>query len=119
MKNLRGFIFWSGILIIIATNVMSSSLSNLDEIWNFNLARCIANGLVPYKDINMIVTPLLSFIIAPFLKLFGQELFITRAILILLTFIIFVLIYNIFRKLNISKTISKVSVISILFRFKL
>ena len=114
MKNLRGFIFWSGILIIIATNVMSSSLSNLDEIWNFNLARCIANGLVPYKDINMVVTPLLSFIVAPFLKLFGQELFITRAILILLTFIIFVLIYNIFRKLNISKTISKVSVISIL-----
>lgn len=115
MKNLRGFIFWSGILIIIATNVMSSSLSNLDEIWNFNLARCIANGLVPYKDINMIVTPLLSFIVAPFLKLFGQELFITRAILIVLTFIIFVLIYNIFRKLNISKTVSKLSVISILF----
>ena len=43
--------------------VLPRNLQNLDEIWNFNFARNIANGLLPYKDFNMLQTPLLSFIL--------------------------------------------------------
>ena len=38
--------------------------TNLDELWNYNTARCIKNGLIPYKDISMITTPLFPTIVA-------------------------------------------------------
>lgn len=43
--------------------VLIRELKDLDEIWNFNFARNIANGLIPYNDFNMLQTPLLSFIL--------------------------------------------------------
>lgn len=44
---------------------------NGDEIWNYGFAYNIATGLIPYKDFNMIVTPLFPMISAIFMKLFG------------------------------------------------
>ena len=54
-------VFGIAILLFLAT-VLPRNLANLDEIWNFNFARNIANGLIPYKDFNMLQTPLLPFI---------------------------------------------------------
>ena len=45
-------------------------LNDLDELWQYSFASNISNGLVPYKDFNIIVTPLFSFIAAIFLKVF-------------------------------------------------
>ena len=55
-------VFGIAILLFLAT-VLTRNLANLDEIWNFNFARNIANGLIPYKDFNMLQTPLLPFIL--------------------------------------------------------
>ena len=55
-------VFGIAILLFLAT-VLPRNLANLDEIWNFNFARNIANGLIPYKDFNMVQTPLLPFIL--------------------------------------------------------
>ncbi len=55
-------VFGVAILLFLAT-VLQRNLANLDEIWNFNFARNIANGLIPYKDFNMLQTPLLPFIL--------------------------------------------------------
>ncbi|MFR1776822.1 MAG: hypothetical protein ACLSW4_02030 [Clostridia bacterium] len=55
-------VFGIAILLFLAT-VLPRNLANLDEIWNFNFARNIANGLIPYKDFNMLQTPLLTFIL--------------------------------------------------------
>ena len=55
-------VFGVAILLFLAT-VLPRNLANLDEIWNFNFARNIANGLNPYKDFNMLQTPLLPFIL--------------------------------------------------------
>ncbi len=55
-------VFGVAILLFLAT-VLPRNLANLDEIWNFNFARNIANGLIPYKDFNMLQTPLLPFIL--------------------------------------------------------
>ena len=41
------------------------------ELWRYN----INAGLIPYRDFNMVVTPLYSFIGAIFLKIFGNYLF--------------------------------------------
>lgn len=65
-------------IILFLATVLPRNLENLDEIWNFNFARNIANGLLPYKDFNMLQTPLLSFFVGAILKIFGQELFVMR-----------------------------------------
>lgn len=78
MKRYENFIYTVCLVIIVTIAVVMKPLSSLDEVWNFNIARCISNGLIPYKDISMVSTPLLGFITAIPLKLFGQEMFYTR-----------------------------------------
>lgn len=69
IKNLLliGFIFISILLIL-----FKAPIEDLDELWNYNLARNIAQGLVPYRDISMVTTPLLSFLNSFFIKIFDQ-----------------------------------------------
>lgn len=50
-----------------------STLYN-DEIWNYGFSYNIASGLVPYRDFNMIVTPLYNFCASMFIKVFGSYL---------------------------------------------
>ena len=45
-----------------------------DEIFNYGFAKNIIDGLVPYKDFNMIIPPLFAYITALVLKIFGQKL---------------------------------------------
>ncbi len=72
------FIIFIIIFFIVASVILTRPLSNLDEIWNYNFARNMANGLIPYKDFNMVTTPLLPFICSLFLNLSGNELFTKR-----------------------------------------
>ena len=54
-------------------NIICSSFQ-LDELWNYGFSYNISNGLIPYKDFNMIVTPLFPMIGAIFLMIFGKSL---------------------------------------------
>lgn len=47
-----------------------------DEIWNFGFAYNILNGLIPYKDFNMIIPPLFAFTTVPIIATFGQKIII-------------------------------------------
>ena len=47
----------------------------MDEVWCYGFAYNISKGLVPYRDFNMIITPLYSFVVALFIKIFGNHLF--------------------------------------------
>lgn len=63
-KSAICIIFYLVFLFVLFLSVLlPRNLNNLDEIWNFNFARNIANGLIPYNDFNMLQTPLLSFIL--------------------------------------------------------
>lgn len=73
--------------------------TNLDELWNYNIARCIKNGLIPYKDISMITTPLFPTIVAICLKIFGDNLFVFRIIGAVLFTLILIFTYKIFYEL--------------------
>ncbi len=106
MKKSRKIIFWCGIILTLITVIFSKPLSNLDELWNFNFARCIANGLVPYKDISMIITPLSSFLLAIPLKIFGSELFISRIMAVILSTLVLIFVYKSFRKSSANESIS-------------
>ena len=110
MKKIKSIVFWAGICLLILVTILSKPLSNLDEMWNFNVARCISNGLIPYKDISMVTTPFLGFTTAIFLKIFGTEMFVTRILAAILAVVNVILIYRIFVNLKVNKVISKTSV---------
>ncbi|MBP3707058.1 MAG: glycosyltransferase family 39 protein [Clostridia bacterium] len=115
MKKLDRAVFWICIALILFLAMALKPLSNLDELWNFNVARCISNGLVPYRDISMVSTPLLGFILAIPLKLCGQELYVSRIVTIIFFVIVFAIFHIILRKLDIKKEISYFSVMLLLF----
>lgn len=102
-NNLLIMIF---IFITIFSIIIIKPISDLDEIWNYNTARAISEGLIPYKDISMITTPLLPMITAIFLKIITNELMISRILAaVLLTGVLYT-IYKIFEELFEEKNIS-------------
>ena len=87
------------IFIFILCEQLNKYPTNLDELWNYNIARCIKNGLIPYKDISMITTPLFPTIVAICLKIFGDNLFVFRIIGAVLFTLILIFTYKIFYEL--------------------
>lgn len=104
-----------GLTLIVAGNVLLQEFSSLDEIWVYNAARCVANGLVPYRDFNMITTPLFAIICSVFLKIFGDEMIVMRGLECITTAIILFMIYKILRRLNVNKGFSILSIIRNIF----
>lgn len=94
-ENILLFIF---IFIVIFSIIIINPISNLDELWNYNTARAISEGLLPYKEISMITTPLLPSITAIFLKVIANELIVSR---ILASVLCSGIIYIIYKILNI------------------
>ena len=46
-----------------------------DNLWNFHMIQKITLGYIPYKEINMIITPLFHFLGALFMKIFRHKLY--------------------------------------------
>lgn len=95
-KDIVAVIF---IFIIIISIIIIKPIGNLDEIWNYNTARAIAEGFVPYRDISMITTPLLPIITSIFLKIITNELIISRMLTAVIWTGILFTTYKIFEKL--------------------
>lgn len=94
------------VFITIFSIIIVTPLGDLDELWNYNFAKQIVNGNLPYKDFSIIVTPLASFVSAIFLKLLGNQLIVMRFVAALLFTGIFFSTYKILVKLMKSKKIS-------------
>ena len=73
-KFLIDLLFILFLFLLFFASIITRDLYNLDEIWNFNFARNVANGLIPYKDFNMVITPFYPFLGALFLIIFGKSL---------------------------------------------
>lgn len=106
------------ILIIVTSIIISKPLDDLDEIWNYNFARNIAIGNMPYKDFNMITMPLFPNICAIFLIIFGNELIIMRILAIILCTGILLLTNKILRTLKVNKQLSYLFLAFIIYLFK-
>ena len=89
------FIFTLSIIII-------KPFGDLDELWNYNFARNVASGLVPYKDFNMVPMPLLPLLCGFILKITVDQLFIMKLIAAIVSGLILFLIYKIFKILTIN-----------------
>lgn len=71
------------ILLINSAFMLVRWVSDLDELWNYNFARNIFDGLLPYRDFNIIITPLYPAIVAIFLNI-ANEVIVARILAILL-----------------------------------
>ncbi len=94
------------IMLYLASGIMLREVKDLDELWNYNFASNISNGLIPYKDFNMVVTPLLSMVSGIILSIFGKQLIIIRMLNILLNTLIIFMTYKIMQKLEVKKYIT-------------
>ncbi len=77
------FLIWT--LIILPTDG--------DEIWNYGFAHNIYKGLIPYKDFNMVVTPIYPMLMSIPFHLFGSNILVFHithiCILLIITFLLF------------------------------
>jgi len=55
-------------LVLFLVARLTAPATDLDEVWNYNTANAFAMGLIPYKQVSMITTPLLPMINSIFLK---------------------------------------------------
>lgn len=101
MKNktfkVKDILIFSFIVIVCFSNIFSNTIGNLDELWNYNFARNIHDGLVPYRDFNIVQMPLLSMICAIALKIFGNQLIIMRFLAVGLMSLMFFISYKILK----------------------
>ncbi len=93
------------IFVAILSSLLPVELNSLDEIWQYTFARNIGNGLVPYKDISITSTPLISMIAGVILKLTFDELIVMRILAAILCSVIIYTVYKLFKLLNIKKEI--------------
>ena len=105
IKNKVLIILFIVLLIILSSKILSRKFGNLDEIWNYNISRNIAEGKVPYKDISMVQLPGMFMLTSIFLKL-SNELIVTRILGSLLCTIIMITAYKILENLKLNKYIS-------------
>lgn len=83
-------------LYILAFNLIIIPIS-IDEIWNYGFAYNISLGLVPYRDFNMVVTPLYPTLIALFFLIFGHNILVFY---IVNTLFLTICLYFIFKMLG-------------------
>lgn len=103
MKKNRELVIIVVLFVTISSVILTRELDNLDESWNFNFGINISNGNLPYKDFNMVPTPLSAFISGITLKIFGNELLVMRLLGALLCTAILYVVYIILDKLKVNK----------------
>ena len=106
------------IALAIAVVVIPKAIGNLDELWNFNFANNVEKGLVPYRDFNMVQTPLLPMFNAIFLTIFGNELIVMRILACLLCAGVLFTFYKILNLLKANKGISLFVVMALFYMLK-
>lgn len=65
-----------------------------DELYNFGFGYSISQGLIPYRDFNMIITPLFSYLLAILISIFGKHLILYHILIAALIVYIFHLSYR-------------------------
>ena len=106
------------IALAIAVVVIPKAIGNLDELWNFNFANNVENDLVPYRDFNMVQTPLLPMVNAIFLAIFGNELIVMRILACLLCAGVLFTFYKILNLLKANKGVSLFVVMALFYMLK-
>ena len=92
--NKRKIILFILFCILIFCYVHFFSYMSRDEIWNYGFSYNISKGMVPYRDFNMVITPLFNFIGSFFIKIFGNYLYSVNILISLIATLILFLMYS-------------------------
>ena len=93
-------------LAVTALVIFAVPFGNGDEMWNYQFAKNVAEGKLPYRDFNIVQTPLSAYIGAPFLLLFGGGLFAYRVAGYVATALLAIELYRVCVKASGCKSIS-------------
>ncbi len=74
----RLWIVFAAFLLMTVSLGLFQQMGNVDEIWNYTFDNNMASGMVPYRDFNLLQTPLFAAVHGLVLALFGKELLVTR-----------------------------------------
>lgn len=99
------------VIVVICTTVFAKPLASGDEFWNYSFAKNIADGLLPYRDFNIIQTPLSAYLSGAVLVFFGKGLLVHRVFGYLLAVSIFGIMYHLCEKISGSSFISFIAVV--------
>lgn len=88
--------YFIGWIIFISVLLILQPFTN-DDVYNYSFGQNIKNGLIPYLNYNMIITPLSAYITA-FCTLFFDNIFVIKFLWITSTIIIYILIEKILNK---------------------
>lgn len=116
-KKIFAFFMFISLCGFILSTILINPLGDLDEIWNYNVARNIAKGLIPYKDISTITTPFLPMLNSIFLRFFADELIVMRILAAILLIGIFYVIYKILKNITTENNISFIMTFAIAILF--
>lgn len=90
-------------LVLFLVARLTAPATDLDEVWNYNTANAFAMGLIPYKQVSMITTPLLPMINSIFLKIVFNGIITYRVLMGIVFALIVLFIYLIIRELSSKK----------------
>ena len=93
-------------LVLFLVARLTAPATDLDEVWNYNTANAFAMGLIPYKQVSMITTPLLPMINSIFLKIVFNGIITYRVLMGIVFALIVLFIYLIIRELSSKKLLS-------------
>ncbi len=99
-KYFKLIIFLSLFLLTIAYTYYLRPLVD-DELYNYGFSISILNGLIPYKDFNMIIPPLFSYLLSFVLLIFGKKLIVYHSLIAIMITIMTVISYKKIGKLSI------------------
>lgn len=99
LKEIAPYIF----IFLIGFLVFVKPFESGDEIWNYNFARNILQGNIPYRDFSIVQTPLSCYISAAFMYFLGDGLLIFRLVTYLLFVSIAALLFHLIR--NVTKNV--------------
>ncbi len=105
IEKILEIFFLIAVITLITTSILIKPLNDLDEMWNYNFSKNILEGRLPYKDFNIIITPLVPYIGAVFLGIFGNEMISMRIFAIIVDFLILFFSYKILIKIKVEKKI--------------
>ena len=93
-------------LVVFLVARLATPATDLDEVWNYNTANAFAMGLIPYKQVSMITTPLLPMINSIFLKVVFNGIMTYRVLMGIVFALIVLFIYLIIKELSNKKLLS-------------
>ena len=98
-------IFTLSLVVFLVARLVTPA-TDLDEVWNYNTANAFAMGLIPYKQVSMITTPLLPMINSIFLKVVFNGIMTYRVLMGIVFALIVLFIYLIIKELSNKKLLS-------------